>query len=73
MFAKLEARLARVAGTHSGAERTLHDDQGIDAATYNERIDPRPNLRRDGGTSASPSPVRAVEGSNIFVDATGAQ
>ena len=35
MFAKLEARLARVAGTHSGAERTLYDDQGIDAATHN--------------------------------------
>ncbi len=34
MFAKLEARLARLAGAHSGAERTLFDDQGADAATH---------------------------------------
>ena len=33
MFAKLEARLAKVAGTRSSNERTLYDDQGIDAAT----------------------------------------
>ena len=41
MFAKLEARLARVAGTHSGAERTLYDD-GIDARlTMHESIHDR--------------------------------
>ena len=34
MFAKLEAHLARLAGSHSGVERTLFDDQGADAATH---------------------------------------
>jgi hypothetical protein len=34
VFAKLEARLAGLAGVHSGAERALFDDQGADAATH---------------------------------------
>ncbi len=34
MFAKLEAHLARLAGSHSGVERTLFDDLGADAATH---------------------------------------